>query len=146
MPHDKVSMALGPRSVLPDQFLTTGTQHINQRTPGTLQTQQLPVPLCPSTPRLAQSSCSLPRSSGTLRGCSGNPGADSAPPSASHQAQLLSFAQKFSRNPARTSWQASDPQAFISDVPNPYLLLGPSPPAQPSLAQIPPQLDLSSGS
>ena len=112
--HNKVSTALGPRSVRPDQFLTTGTQHINQglrEAQGPSDTTASCPPL-PSTPSFAQPSCSLPRSPGTPLDVQRNLVQTSAPPSAAHQAQLLPFHRFF---------QESD-QDFLAGLwsPSPY--------------------------
>ena len=64
----------------------------------------------PSTPRLAQSSCSLPRSPGTPVDVQRNLVQTPAPPSAAHQAQLLPF---------RSFFQESN-QDFLAGLQSPY--------------------------
>ena len=73
---------LGPRSVLPDQFLTTGTPHINQglrevRGPSDTAASCPPFALHPQACSILLFLAQEPRHS---RGCSEKPGADSSTP------------------------------------------------------------------
>ena len=127
--HDKVSMALGPRSVLPDQFLTTGTPHINQglreaRGPSDTAASCPPFTLHPQACSILLFLSQEPRHS---RGCSGKPGVDSSTPMCRPPGPAPALSQILPGIQPGLPSRPPIPRLLSVMCQIPYLLLGPSP-------------------